>query len=161
MLHSDQKYANFCSEWSIVGYWTVAFRDLWTSSMLHIPQRCLAHFTTFSMGSKGNSCNVLACAGMGSLRLDRCIASSSLCASGTMTSWDDVLVSFLRNLIHTAAFLSSFSHFCPRISLSCSWKPLLMIQRAPKVVVLWSYTEWRYQLLHCSTPNTHHKRWWL
>ena len=29
MLHSEQKCAHFCSEWSIVGYGTVAFRDLW------------------------------------------------------------------------------------------------------------------------------------
>ena len=37
MLHSDQKYANICSEWSFVGYWTVAFRDLWTTGRSILP----------------------------------------------------------------------------------------------------------------------------
>ena len=78
---------------------------------------------------------VLDYAGMGLLRSDRCIAASSLWASGTVTSWNDVLVSFLRaslmTRIYTAAFFfSSLPHFCPRISLSCFWKPLFMIQRA-------------------------------
>ena len=33
MLHSEQKYAHFCSEWSIVGYGTGAFWDLWIRSV--------------------------------------------------------------------------------------------------------------------------------
>ena len=40
MLNSDQKYANFCSEWSIVRYWIVAFRNLWTRSFLPIFSGC-------------------------------------------------------------------------------------------------------------------------
>ena len=32
MLHSEQKCAHFCSEWSIVGYGTGAFWDIWTWS---------------------------------------------------------------------------------------------------------------------------------
>ena len=32
MLHSEQKCAHFCSEWSIVGYGTDAFCDLWIRS---------------------------------------------------------------------------------------------------------------------------------
>ena len=35
MLHSEQKCAHFCSEWSIVGYGTGAFWDLWIRSFLH------------------------------------------------------------------------------------------------------------------------------
>ena len=34
MLHSEQKCAHFCSEWSIVGYGTGAFWDLWNWSIL-------------------------------------------------------------------------------------------------------------------------------
>ena len=33
MLHSKQKCAHFCSEWSIVGYGTGAFWDLWNWSI--------------------------------------------------------------------------------------------------------------------------------
>ena len=33
MLHSEQKCAHFCSEWSIVGYGTGAFWDLWNWSI--------------------------------------------------------------------------------------------------------------------------------
>ena len=36
MLHSEQKCAHFCSEWSIVGYGTGAFWDLWNWSIVHI-----------------------------------------------------------------------------------------------------------------------------
>ena len=32
MLHSEQKCAHFCSEWSILGYATGAFWDLWIRS---------------------------------------------------------------------------------------------------------------------------------
>ena len=117
------------------------------------------------MGSKGNSRNLLVCAGIGSLWSARWIASSSLWASGTMTSWDDVFVSFLRDslmaLIHTAAF------FCPHFLTFAREFPFL----ASENHCLWysvltcgctqSYTGWRYQLLHSSTPNTHHKHWWL
>ena len=35
MLHSEQKCAHFCSEWSIVGYGTGAFWDLWIRSIAH------------------------------------------------------------------------------------------------------------------------------
>ena len=34
LLHSEQKCAHFCSEWSIVGYGTGAFCDLWIRSIL-------------------------------------------------------------------------------------------------------------------------------
>ena len=33
MLHSEQKCTHFCSEWSIVGYGTGAFWDLWIKSI--------------------------------------------------------------------------------------------------------------------------------
>ena len=33
MLHSEQKWVHFCSEWSIVGYGTGAFWDLWNWSI--------------------------------------------------------------------------------------------------------------------------------
>ena len=33
MLHSEQKCAHFCSEWSIVGYGTGAFWNLWNWSI--------------------------------------------------------------------------------------------------------------------------------
>ena len=33
ILHSEQKCAHFCSEWSIVGYGTGAFWDLWIWSI--------------------------------------------------------------------------------------------------------------------------------
>ena len=33
MFHWEQKCSHFCSEWSIVGYWTSAFWDLWIRSM--------------------------------------------------------------------------------------------------------------------------------
>ena len=33
ILHSEQKCAHFCSEWSIVGYGTGAFWDLWIRSV--------------------------------------------------------------------------------------------------------------------------------
>ena len=33
MLHSEQKWAHFCSEWSIVGYGTDVFWDLWIRSI--------------------------------------------------------------------------------------------------------------------------------
>ena len=33
MLHSEQKCARFCSEWSILGYETGAFWDLWNWSI--------------------------------------------------------------------------------------------------------------------------------
>ena len=33
MLYSEQKCAHFCSEWSIVGYGTGAFWDLWNCSI--------------------------------------------------------------------------------------------------------------------------------
>ena len=33
ILHSEQKCAHFCSEWSIVGYGTGAFWDLWNGSI--------------------------------------------------------------------------------------------------------------------------------
>ena len=36
MLHSEQKCAHFCSEWSIVGYGTGAFWDLWKWSIVWI-----------------------------------------------------------------------------------------------------------------------------
>ena len=104
----------------------------------------------------------LDCAGLGSLRWDGCIASSSLWASGTMTYWDDVLVSFLRAslmaLTHTAAFsLLTFSLLHTNFPFLLL-KTIVYDTACPHVVVLWSYTGWRYQLLHCSTPNTHHKR---
>ena len=88
--------------------WAKLSTRTWTS-MIFVP--------SMGMGSKGNSHNVLDFAGMGSVRLDWCIASPSLCASGTMTSWDDVLVSFLwASLLALILqlFLSSLSHFCPR-----------------------------------------------
>ena len=34
MLRSEQKYVHLCSEWSIVGYGTSAFWDLWNWSIL-------------------------------------------------------------------------------------------------------------------------------
>ena len=34
MLHSEQKCAHFCSEWSILGYGTGAFWDLWNWSIV-------------------------------------------------------------------------------------------------------------------------------
>ena len=34
LLHSEQKCAHFCSEWSIVGYGTGAFWDLWIRSIV-------------------------------------------------------------------------------------------------------------------------------
>ena len=34
ILHSEQKCAHFCSEWSILGYETGAFWDLWNWSIL-------------------------------------------------------------------------------------------------------------------------------
>ena len=39
MLHSEQKCAHFCSEWSIVGYGTGAFRDLWIRWIVRPPNR--------------------------------------------------------------------------------------------------------------------------
>ena len=128
----------------------------WTSMIL---------LPSMGMGSKGNWRNVLDCAGMGSLRSYRFIASSSLWASGTMTSWDDVLVSVLRAslmaLIDAAAFsLLTFS-LLPTNFPFLLLKTIVCDTACPHVVVLWSNTGWRYQLLHCSTPNTHHKRWWL
>ena len=33
VLHSEQKYAHFCSEWGIVGYGTGVFWDLWSRSI--------------------------------------------------------------------------------------------------------------------------------
>ena len=45
MLHSEQKCAHFCSEWSIVGYGTGAFWDLWIrligSSQVQVMDCCL------------------------------------------------------------------------------------------------------------------------
>ena len=38
MLHLEQKYAHFCSEWSIVGYGTSAFWDLWIRSIPNIEE---------------------------------------------------------------------------------------------------------------------------
>ena len=41
MLHSEQKYAHFCSEWSIMGYGTSAFWDLWNRSIrIPLKRRC-------------------------------------------------------------------------------------------------------------------------
>ena len=41
MLHSGQKCDHFCSEWSIVGYWTGAFWDFWNwSIVLHSVNHC-------------------------------------------------------------------------------------------------------------------------
>ena len=41
MLHSEQKCDHFCSEWSIVGYWTGAFWDFWNwSIVLHSVNHC-------------------------------------------------------------------------------------------------------------------------
>ena len=37
MFHSEQKLAHFCSEWSIVGYGTGAFWDLWIRSIAPVP----------------------------------------------------------------------------------------------------------------------------
>ena len=37
MLHSEQKCAHFCSEWSILGYGTGAFWDFWNWSIVHMP----------------------------------------------------------------------------------------------------------------------------
>ena len=34
MLHSEQKCSHFCSEWSIVGYGTGAFWDMWNCSIM-------------------------------------------------------------------------------------------------------------------------------
>ena len=34
MLHSEQKCAHFCSEWSLLGYGTSAFWDLWIRSIV-------------------------------------------------------------------------------------------------------------------------------
>ena len=41
-LHLEQKCAHFCSEWSIMGYGTGAFLDLWIPypTMLHSEQKC-------------------------------------------------------------------------------------------------------------------------
>ena len=36
MFHSEQKWAHFCSEWSILGHGTGAFSDLWIRSILSI-----------------------------------------------------------------------------------------------------------------------------
>ena len=38
MLHSEQKCTHFCSEWSVAGYGTGAFWDLWTRSI--VPMSC-------------------------------------------------------------------------------------------------------------------------
>ena len=37
LFHSEQKCAHFCSEWSIVGYGTGAFWDLWIRSIAPVP----------------------------------------------------------------------------------------------------------------------------
>ena len=53
MLHSEQKCGHFCSEWSIVGYGTGAFRELWIRSIdvtlipLHKPIGVLLLHTLF------------------------------------------------------------------------------------------------------------------
>ena len=39
MLHSEQKCAHFCSEWSIVGYGRGAFWDLWIRSSALVPMK--------------------------------------------------------------------------------------------------------------------------
>ena len=142
------------------------FYNLWPSYQPELELHwSLILLPSMGMGSKGNSRNVLDCAGMRSLRSDRCIASSSLWASGTMTSWDDVLVSFLRAslmaLIHTAAFFLLTFSLLPTNFTFLLLKTIVYDTVCTHVVVLWSYTGWRSQLLHCSTPNTHHKRWWL
>ena len=36
MLHSEQNRAHFCSEWSIMGYGTGAFWDLWNWSINNV-----------------------------------------------------------------------------------------------------------------------------
>ena len=40
MLHSEQKCAHFCSEWSIMAYGTGAFWDLWIRSIVHCLPSC-------------------------------------------------------------------------------------------------------------------------
>ena len=42
MLHSEWKSAHFCSEWSIVGYGTVAIGDLYiiNAACIHTPGKC-------------------------------------------------------------------------------------------------------------------------
>ena len=37
VLHSEQIYAHFCDEWSIVGYGSSAFWDLWNRFIILIP----------------------------------------------------------------------------------------------------------------------------
>ena len=48
MLHSEQKCADFCSEWSVVGYGTCALWDLWIGSVVtSFPDNisiCLTHW---------------------------------------------------------------------------------------------------------------------
>ena len=55
MLHSEQKCAHFCSEWSIVGYGTGAVWDLWNWSIHFISQHNKARIGTRSM-DKINQC---------------------------------------------------------------------------------------------------------
>ena len=60
MLHSEQKCAHFCSEWSIVGYETGAFWDLWnwpivlpmqqshfTNGLLPLDKQVIAYMTVY------------------------------------------------------------------------------------------------------------------
>ena len=56
---SIQKYANLCSEWSFVGYWTDAFRDLWTRSILPIFSGCFRRQCDgFSVGQWSHTENI-------------------------------------------------------------------------------------------------------
>ena len=51
MLHSEQKCAHFCSEWSIVGYGTGAFWDLWIRSITQLTTQLVGGHVSYPTGT--------------------------------------------------------------------------------------------------------------
>ena len=49
MLHSEQKCAHFCTEWSIVGYGTGAFWDLWIRSIRTSASTVMTNFVPWDI----------------------------------------------------------------------------------------------------------------